>query len=251
MMSVLSRVLGCASLATIAATAPSFAEDAGWDFKSAAYLWVSSTHLSYDTPTGIVESDISFADSLKDLDFGLVLAAEASRGRWKLGTELMYSRTTASGPFTGGTEFSEVDSRSESTFLTLEGSYAIVEDEPVAVDLGVGLRYIRLDVDTTLVAGTSPTVVSSSLDEWAEPLIVGRLRYQFSSEWYGVLYADSGVNSGGNSGSSWQVVATVGYRLNERVNIQGGWRHFVVDTNNESDLKMELSGPIIGATMSF
>ena len=235
----------------MAAAAPSIAEDSGWDLKSAAYLWVSSTHLSYDTPAGTVESDISFADSLKDLDFGLVVAGEASRGRWKLGSELMYSRTTASDPFTGGPEFSEVDTKSQSTFLTLEGTYAVVEDDRVALDLGAGLRYIRLDVDTTLLAGTSPTVVSSSLDEWAEPLVVGRVRYKISTNWYGVIYADSGLNSGGNSGSSWQAVATVGYRLNDRINIQGGWRHFVVDTNNDSDLKMELSGPIIGATMSF
>lgn len=246
-----TRALISAAFLVLANVPAVLAQDEGWTYKSAAYLWVSSTHLSYDTPTGTVESDISFGDSLKDLDFGFVVAAEASRGRWKLGTELMYSRTTASDPSRAGPEFSEVDTKSQSTFLTLEGSFAVLETSQVAVDLGGGFRYVRLDNDTTLRAGTSPSLSTSSVDEWVEPLAVARVRYNFAPEWYGVLYADSGFGTSDSSGSSWQVVATVGYRLNERVNIQGGWRHFVVDTNNASDLKLELSGPIIGATISF
>jgi opacity protein-like surface antigen len=198
-----------------------------------------------------VEDTVSFGDSLDDLDFGLVLALEASRDRWKIGTELMYSKSSSGNSYTGGPEFSRVDTESQSTFLTLEASYAVIDDEDLAIDLGGGLRYVRLDVDTTLRGGTSPTQKSGSLDEWTEPLVVGRIRYAFSPDWYGVLYGDAGASLGDDSGSTWQVVATVGYRLNERVNIQGGWRHFDVDTNNDSNLRLQLSGPIVGATVSF
>ena len=55
------------------------------------------------------------------------------------------------------------------------------------------------------------------------------------------------------SDSTYQVLATVGYRINDKWAVQGGYRYSDIDKGEDdaSDLNISLSGPIIGAVYRF
>jgi opacity protein-like surface antigen len=51
---------------------------------------------------------------------------------------------------------------------------------------------------------------------------------------------------------TWQTVAAVNYALSDRVSVSAGYRHLTVDYEDGGQLlDIELSGPLVGATLKF
>jgi hypothetical protein len=56
----------------------------------------------------------------------------------------------------------------------------------------------------------------------------------------------------GGSDSSWQAFASLGYQIDDRWSVQGGWRYLSLETEIEGrDVEMDLSGPLLGLTVRF
>jgi opacity protein-like surface antigen len=246
----ISRVKTC-GLASILAlsAAPALSQESGWTFSVSTYLWINDTTITADTPRGQVTSTLDFSDAIDQLDFAYMGTIEARNGPWGVIGDLLYFKLSADGPTPNGLLFSGVEAESETTILNTYLTYRVHEDANVSVDLGAGVRALWLESDTTLIGSGIPTEQFTESKDLFDPVVAARVRFTPSEKWFGQLTLDAG---GTNDSKTWQALATVGYKLNERWILQAGYRYLEAEWDtNLGETSLEFFGPIIGATYRF
>ncbi len=226
--------------------APVAAQDGGWSYSATAYLWATDTTVTADTPFGEVESELSFSDAVQDLKFGFMGTFEARRGPWGLLGDLVYFNLETEGA-PPGPVFSSVVTDAKIAAISGYALYRVQEDPTFSLDLGVGFRVFSGDTDVKLVGPVTEKFNES--ETWVDPLVAVRLGATFNENWFGTLAADAGAT---NDTRSYNLLATVGYQLNENWAFQGGWRY--LNARWDTDLgrnELEFSGPVLGATYRF
>ena len=229
----------------------SSAQDGQWEFATTVYVWGSGIDSSIETSRGPIESEIDFADILKDLDMAFMGVFEARRGRWGFVGDLIYSdlSSTTATPF--GALFSSADVDTRMTTFSGYALYRAVDEPTGSMDVGVGFRANSLDIDVTLQPGTLPLEAFSVGDSWVDPVVAGRAKVPLSDRWFATAFVDVG-GFGIDSDLTWQVVGTVGYDINDRWSVSMGYRHMSTErTSGGRDIRLELSGPIFGATAQW
>jgi len=226
------------------------AQDTGWKYSLTAYLWTTKTGVSAETPTGeTVEAELSFSDALKDLDFAFMGAFEAHKGKLSLFTDGMYFKLSPTNS-TPGPLTDSVTVRTQMTIISGYAAYRVFEDPGFAVDLAGGFRWANLDSDLSTSGGTIGDTEFNSSDDWADPVIGVRLSKQISEKVSATLFADYGGFSGDST--TWQTLVSVGYALNDRWTLRGGYRYMEFDREIDGrDFSMDQSGLLIGATYNF
>jgi opacity protein-like surface antigen len=238
----------CAAIIGLTAC-PALAQDNQWTYDLSFNLWFTDTTVTTDTPRGEVQAELSFSDAIQDLDFAFMGTAEARNGPWGIVGDLLYFNLTADGPTPDGLLFSEVAAGTKMTVLSGVLAYRVHEDSNVAVDLGAGFRAFWSDIDTTFIGAAAPTETFSQNRNWVDPIVAARVRVAFNEDWFGNFMVDAG---GTNDSSTWQALATVGYRLNENWAFQGGYRYMQAEWDTDlGQSSLEFSGPILGVTYSF
>jgi len=241
---LLRAVICSVPIALFSSTA--LAEQNAWTFDLFAYLWATDTGVTADTPFGEVNSELSFSDALKDLDFAFMGTAEARNGPWGLIGDLLYLKLTSKGS-PPGPVFSGVAVETEMTVLTGYLAYRVYEDTNVALDLGAGFRAFWTDLDIDLSGNLSESFGQSK--NWVDPIVAARLGVAFSDQWFGSLSLDGG---GTSDTSNWQALATIGYSFNEKWSVQAGWRYLEAEWDTkQGKSSLDFSGPIMGVTYGF
>ena len=198
---------------------------------------------------GEVESELSFSDAIKDLNFAFMGTAEARNGPWGIITDLLYFSLSSEGDSPAGLAFSGVEADSEMTVVSGYLAYRVYEDPKVAFDLGAGLRAFWINSDTSLIGAAAPTETFSYDENFVDPVVAARLRVGFNEKWAGTVFLDAGGN--GDS-QTWQALATVDYGLSERWSLRGGYRYMKAEWDtNFGQSSLEFSGPVLGATYRF
>jgi hypothetical protein len=239
---------GCA-IGFALSSLPAFAQESPWTYDLSFNLWLSDTAVSTDTPFGKVDAELSFSDAIQDLDFAFMGTFQARNGPWSVLTDLLYFNLTADAPTPSGALYSELSTGSKITVLSGYLAYRVHEEPTFAVDLGVGLRGFWADLDTTLVGASAPTQTFSQTKNWVDPIVAARIRMAFSDDWFGTLMLDAG---GTGDSSTWQALATVGYRLNDSWVLQGGYRYLQSEWDTDlGQASLEFSGPILGVAYRF
>lgn len=240
-----------AGLSLLAAT-PALAQDNSWSYDASIYLWFPQTDVSLDTPLGSVDGSLSISDALQDLDMAFMGALEARNGKWGFIGDFVYFSVSPTAPTPRGLAFSQVVVDTKLTMLSAYGMYRVTNDAQTSVDLGFGARAYRSDVTTTFSGNLAETRVFETDDTWVDPLLAARIKTDFNDQWYGALFLDAG-GFGVGSDSTYQVLATVGYRISDNWAVQGGYRYLEIDKGEDgsSNLDISLSGPIIGAVYRF
>jgi opacity protein-like surface antigen len=228
------------------------AQDRNWSYDASIYAWFPDTNVSLGTPLGTVDGELSISDALQNLDFAFMGTVEARNGRWGVIGDFVYFNISPDAPTPRGLAFSNVVVDTKLTMLSAYGMYRVHGDATTSVDLGFGARAYWSDITTTFVGNKAASRVFDTSDNWVDPLLAARVRAQFSEKWYGALFLDAG-GFGVGSDSTYQVVATVGYNINAKWAVQGGYRYLDVDKQEGdlADLNIQLSGPVIGAVYRF
>lgn len=238
-------------LVALSCPVAALAQETGWTYKASLYGWFSGLDTEIGTPRGTVDASLSFSDVLEDLDMAFMGAFEARNGRWSLIGDYVYTAMTAKEDTPFGTAFSEAKVETRMSVFSGYAMYRTFETPEAAVDLGAGLRWIHLETDTTLEPGDLPKQSFDYSDDWADPLIAGRVIVPFSQKWYGMALADVGGYVTQDS-SSWQVLGVIGYDFTPRWSAQLGYRYMQI--NNEidgEDVSLDLSGPVLGVSVRF
>jgi hypothetical protein len=180
---LVSALLGMLLAAPPSASAESNGDK--WQFSIMPYLWFPSVDgtIKYSGRGAAGSPTLNFEaspdDYLGDLDFAMLLAAEARKGKWSIFTDITYfklSDDTSSvksvdfkvGPDSNVPVSATLDagtnSTMESTIWTLAGGYNFVHEPWGSLDFIAGTRYLTMKMTTdvqltTTVVGPGPGAV--------------------------------------------------------------------------------------------
>jgi opacity protein-like surface antigen len=244
-------VLGIASAAALIAVTSgrAAAQSSNWTFDVSANLWTNDTTITTDTPEGEVDATLSFSDAIKDLQFAFMGTVEARNGPWSVIGDLLYFKLSDTGSTPTGTLFSQVEVDSKITVISGYLAYRVYSDPKIAVDLGGGFRSFQADLDTEFTGAAAADRSFSNNQSFIDPIVAARVRMAFDDQWFGTLMLDGG---GLDDSSTWQALATVGYRLNDKWAFQGGYRYLEAEWDSDyGESSLEFSGPILGVTYRF
>ncbi|WP_176559460.1 outer membrane beta-barrel protein [Rubellimicrobium roseum] len=237
----------------LAYTALPAAAQEGWTIEATTYLWFPTTASTVQTPFGPAETELSAKDALEDLEFGIMGTVISRRGPWALTGDLIYLDLQSTDEVSAGLAFTDIETDTTLTAISIYGSYAVVSGPTYAIEVGAGLRGISSTLDVVFRLQDTTLGTFEVEDAWVDPVLAARATGTFGERWTGALTVDYGGFGWGNaSDETWQVIATMGYRVNDRWSIQGGYRQLRFERENDGvDYEVDLSGPILGATYRF
>jgi hypothetical protein len=248
----MAKEIAVAAMLAGLVAAPALAQDE-WQSEVAIYGWFTGLTGEVDTPLGSVAFEQSFSDILDQLDMAFMGAVQVRRGRWSLIGDLVYTDLSQDFRLPPGVPilqpYGQVDTSVRLTTFSGYALYDAVSRPDLRLGLGLGLRAVSMEAGIDLTVG-APSIGFSGEDDWIDPVVAGRLVWTIDPRWFSTLLVDYG---GGDGDTTWQVLGTVGYRLNDRWSVQGGYRHMTIehDLGGQLPISLELGGPIAGFVYRF
>jgi hypothetical protein len=274
--------VGLALMTLIAISLPAYAGEPApadkWTFALRPYLWAPGIDgtLKYDIPpTGDGASNVDFSSYvLENLNFALMLTAEARKGTWSVLTDVVYldvesgDTNVKSVSFTGPGGRIEVSAGANlDTNASLSGvlwelaaGYTVARGGNSSLDVLAGFRLLSIKAETDwLLSGSITDNVSggtfarSGGASQSETLWDGIIGIRGTvglgdSRWAIPYYLDVGT---GSSALTWQGVAGIEYRYNWG-DLQLMYRYTYYDMKEGELLQnVSLGGPAIGVNFRF
>jgi hypothetical protein len=264
--------VAAACLLPVLAPSPARAETAGgddWQWNATLYAWLPS--LGGETsfpPSGEGPSiDVSIDTILDSLNFVFMGAFEGRKGAWGFTTDVIYldlgAHDEATREFGIGAVIPatvDADLRLDMTAWawTLAGTYAVVQQDGLTVNLLAGTRMLELeeqlkwqfngDISELPVVERSGSASAKDTQWDAIVGVKGRWIFGDDRQWYVPYYLDVGA---GESDLTWQGMAGLGYSFNS-VDLTAAWRYLDYDLGESTPIKsIDLSGPALGVTFRF
>ena len=218
-----------------------------WEFATLGYVWFAGAHGKTDVigPVEPVDLDLSFGDVLKAFKFAFMGAAEVKHDRVIILGDLTFIHLDAEhGIGIRDPDFLEAELDSRTAEVTLLGGYRVANKGPVTVDLLAGGRMNWFKA-TLQLDGPNNSVEGSEKESWFDPLIAARVGAPLGGKWSAGVYGDvGGVVTG--SDITWQLVPSLDYQLNSKMQLGAGWRIFKVHYDHGDFLyDVAQSGPVI------
>lgn len=222
-----------------------------WQFYSAAYLWAAAVkgdaRVMPPLPTSKV--DVSFADSLKNIEGGIIATGFAHYNRFVVVADVIGSRSTSSQVVTSAGTVGELATVSKSLVTLGAVGYRFVDDARILVDGYVGARWWLMENSLSLY---SPGLINAAVNKrkgWVDGLVGGQVRFNVSDH----LYASAvGFVGAGGAKLEWDLYAGVGYRFNEKYEAYLGYRVLSVKyEKREFIYDITQHGPVIGLGVRF
>jgi len=249
-----------------------------WQFAITPYLWLPNIDgtLKYNIPpgaSGSPEVKVGPNDYLENLEFAVMINAEARKARWSVFTDVIYldfSNETSKVKsidvvkIGGNPVSSGIDAGTESSLKgaawTLAGGYSVLQGDLGRLELLAGFRYfgLKASTDWNLTATVNGPgggqvfprsgSISKSEDLWDGIIgLRGRLNLG-ASQFYIPYYFDIGA---GSSEVTWEGVVGFGYGF-KWVDIVLAYRHLYYDMDDDNLVQdMRFSGPALGLTFRF
>jgi opacity protein-like surface antigen len=135
--------------------------------------------------------------------------------------------------------------------LTFAGSYRVLEDSPVTLDLLAGARLWMLDTNLALTGPLIGTRVRGRSETWVDPIVGIATQIKLGGGF--AIKAEGDVGGFGvGADLDWQVLGALQYQLNESVTLEAGYRYLSVDYDKDGFLyDVAMQGPIIGGSIRF
>lgn len=220
-----------------------------WQFDLAVYALMPQINT---TAANGFDINIGFDQILESLDMTAMTAFVARKGRWSVGTDLIYLAmgNDVYGPV-GPRGSGRVDLNLKTWIINPVVGYTVAEGDWGHLDVMGGARYLYMKSQTGLSVGTilgnTYGYASSSGDSWAG--IVGvRGQIELSGHWFMPYYLDVGT---GDSDLTWQGYIGIGYRL-ENFDLVLGYRYLDWDLGTGGALtSLDVEGPQLGVRFQF
>ncbi len=263
-----------AAFAVVAALVPLHAHadaTAGdWQWDATVYLYLPSIggETSFPPSGGGPSVDVSADAILDSLNFAFMGALGVHKGPWGLATDIIYLDLGSSKKRTRNFQLGQLDlPASVDADLDLDltgwlwaftGSYALVQQERVSMDLLAGVRMLDLeqtlhwqlngDISTLPLPGRSGSGGAEAMQWDAIVGVKGRTTFGAEGNWYVPYYLDVGT---GDSDLTWQGMVGLGYSF-DSVEVTGAWRYLDYDIGNNTPItSIDFNGPALGVTFRF
>lgn len=223
-----------------------------WSFSISPYVWAASLEGTVGVDgLPALDIDASFGDILRNLDLAAMTVVELRYQRFGLYADIVFTNISVDGDPRREILFDDADVRNELFIGTFGGAYRILESERGHLDLLAGARAWSVDTRLNLDGGLLDDQEVESNQNWVDPVIGIKGRFNLGRG----LYLNGLAHAGGfgiASDLTWDVFGGIGYQFNETVSAIAGYRHLEVDYDNSGfSFDVELSGPVIGATIRF
>jgi hypothetical protein len=246
----LSRSCALCCLTALAAPAWTLAQtpDDAWHLQVTPYVWMagSAGDIRPGAQAPTLHSSTSFSEVLRRLEGAFFVHGTARRQRWVALGDVTYASLSDKGALQAGVN---IEGRLRQTSISALGGYQVLHDHPThSLDVLGGVRWWHMRASVSVPQLQRQIGNSAS---WVDPVLALRLRSQLAPRWSSLVYADVG-GFGVGARSTWQLVATLNYQLQERLHLSVGYRHQAVDyRNNGMLLDVQQGGPLLGATWQF
>jgi opacity protein-like surface antigen len=247
------------AVAVAIAAPPGAAAD--WSHTVTPYLWGSGmsgkTAVGTATPAGPLEADVDvgFDDILSNLKFGIMGSYRGDRSDgWVVMADYIYMSLEADKPSNVGPVLVDTTVEVQQTAFEFDLGYRVNDQ----VTVFAGLRYNDVDADLDVVRtgpGAGASRAASKGDSWTDPVVGVTARYPINDTWTLGVRGDVG-GFGIGSDLTWQMMATVNWKLRDNLEVVAGYRYLDADYEDGSgaDLfkyDMVTSGPGIGVSFKF
>ena len=221
-----------------------------WTFNLTPYIWFAG----FDANDRILNQHVSvsagFADIFDELNFGWMNTFEARKGRWGIGTDLMYMNldnlefpTPPPPP-----AFSSIRLSLGQFMLGPQVAFRVAESERGSFDVLAGFRYWHVNVKLRTSAGILPPANRETSENFVNPLIGGRFRVNLGKGWYVPVTGDIG-GFGAGSDLAWHAFGGLGKDIKENVSLLVGYRAMGLDEKPIDELTFH--GLVVGATFRW
>lgn len=232
---------------TTGAASTTSGEDDKWNIVAAPYLWFPGVHGSVGPTDRELSVHATPGDLLSHFRFGLMGGVEFSRKRLLLPVDVMWVRLGDTHPLPLE-EVTSVEFKAQEFILTPKIGYRVLDQDKIKVDALTGFRFWH--VAESLDFNPSALNFSSS-ENWADPLVGGRIQIALSPKVVVNILGDVG-GWGAASQLDYQVVGLIGYKIKTSVTLQAGYRYMGVDYRNGGfTFNVITSGAMLGATMNL
>ncbi len=237
---------------TVQAQTESAANQDQWQFAGAIYLW--GADISGQTIRGS-QVEVGFSDLLDNLEMAFMGAFAARKNNWSLLTDIVYmdlgaDRTVNLSVPVGPIQVPVTTSASldvEGLIVHFAGGYSLYSEGKSRLEVIGGVRYLDLDTELFLelqsLGPGQSRFISDSLTAW-DGIIGLNGQASLGERWFLPYYVDIGA---GDSESTWQATAGVGYRAGDKIDVALVYRHLEWDfesTRLVADINF--SGPTLG-----
>jgi hypothetical protein len=238
-----------AALALAALGAWPAAVSAG-EFHATPYLWIPGIDGTIGQGGGNTDTgDLVTLDFSNDLKIGGAMVNLSWReGRFVTFGDWTYANVTGKSPTPNGWLYSGVEVQVRGNVAQFFTGYQFLDKKDLRLAGFTGARLYNLYERVTLQPGAWAQQELAGTETWVDA--VGGLRFEWdiSDRWWLVATGDAGT---GGSNLSWQIHGMGGYRFGWGSLILG-WRHLYIDKGRDrTQLKLTMSGPIIGADFTF
>lgn len=240
----------------------------GWSFSLTPYIWLPTIdgQLKFSVPpdSGGPIVDTGPNSYLENLDFAILLAGEARKGRWSLLGDFVYLDFSGSDAKTLAVELPSgdivpvIDAGTETSLLgalvTFAPGYSVYSTPKANMDFFAGVRYLGIEpgVDWRIDGPVDKFPATGTRSEDADVLdaIIG-VRGQAKlgdSNWSIPYYFDVGT---GDSDITWQASAGISYSFSW-IDLKMVYRYLDYDMEDDHLLQdLSFSGPALGVTFHF
>ena len=223
-----------------------------WSLSISPYVWAASLEGTVGV-AGLpsLEIDAGFSDILRNLDFAAMALVELRYRRFGLYADIVITNINVDSDTPREILFDDADVRTDLFIGTFGGAYRVLEGERGGLDLLAGARVWSVDTRLNLDGGALDDQEFESNQNWVDPVIGLKGRFNLGHGFYGTGLAHIG-GFGAASDLTWDVFGGIGYQFNDTISALAGYRHLEVDYDrNGFKFDVELSGPVIGATIRF
>jgi hypothetical protein len=244
-----------------ATTAPAAAEDAAssakagsdWSWSISPYVWAASLHghvKPFPKAPG-ADVDVSFGDIFKHLDLAGMAIAEVRYRRFGAYADLVYTSISADADAPFGILFKDAKAENEIFIGTFGGKYRALDLENALIDLLAGARVWSVNTELNLNGNILSDRTFEHGETWVDPVVGIQGRYSFHNGIYLATLLQVG-GFGVGSDLTWDALGVLGYQFNDSISAAAGYRHMAVDYHRDGFVfDVDLSGPVIGATINF
>ena len=221
-----------------------------WQFQFSPYFWLASLHGTTGTTNRTAQVDESFSDIFHSLNFAFMGAFEARKGKLVSLTDMEYVNVSDDRG-TPGPLFSAVNVKVKMFIFDPEVGYNLLDnpDKGQIIDVVGGIRVWHISTDLTFSPGILPGQQVQASRTWVDAVVGLRGKAALSKKVFVTGKFDLG---GGGSKFAWQLFGGVGYNINPKIALIGGYR--VLDVNYDKNnfvYDMNQRGPILGLGFRF
>lgn len=224
-----------------------------WEFRITPYGWLTAIDGSTGPAGFVSDIDAGFDDIFDVLEMAAALQFEGRNGRWGFMADAFYAELGNSGTLPGPLK-TNIDLDFEQFLGEASVFYRISESFESFVDLYAGIRYNSIDLDlTATTTGTLLPIGGSRSAEknWTDPIVGIRTQWEINDRWFLAAKGDIG-GFGAASDFTWNLQGSVGYRFNECVSLEVGYRYFDTDYSDGGfTYDIAQSGALIGLNFRF